>query len=66
MPIDSIILLFSVSKHKTADLIYGSGLEKIKGTVSPEFVFYFRVYKFKSVLLVRPHMVFKSVYFVDL
>ncbi len=37
-----------------------------KGTVSPDIVFYFRVYKFKSVLLVRPLMVFKSVYFLVL
>jgi hypothetical protein len=29
-----------------------------KGTVSQDIVFYFRVYTFKSVLLVRPLMVF--------
>jgi hypothetical protein len=34
----------------------------LKGTVSPDIIFYFRVYKFKSVLLVRPLMVFKFVY----
>jgi hypothetical protein len=38
----------------------------VKGTVSPDIVFYFRVYKFKSVLFVRPLMVFKFVYFVVL
>jgi hypothetical protein len=38
----------------------------IKGTVSPDNVFNFKVYKFKSVLLVRPLMVFKLVYFVVL
>jgi hypothetical protein len=38
----------------------------IKGTVSPDIVFYFRVYKFKPVLLVRPLMIFKFVYFVVL
>ncbi len=37
-----------------------------KGTVSPEIVFYFRVYKSKSVLLVRLLLVFKFVYFVVL
>ncbi len=37
-----------------------------KGTVSPDIVFYFRVYKFKVVLLVRLLMVFKFVYFVVL
>ncbi len=37
-----------------------------KGTVSPDIVFYFRVHKFKSVLSVRPLMVFKVVYFVVL
>ncbi len=37
-----------------------------KGTVSPDIVFYFRVYKFKSVLLVRPLMVLKLVYFMVL
>jgi hypothetical protein len=36
----------------------------IKGTVSPDIVFYLRVYEFKSVLLVRPLMVFKFVYLV--
>jgi hypothetical protein len=38
----------------------------LKGTVSPDIVFYFRVHKFKSVLSVRPLMVFKVVYFVVL
>jgi hypothetical protein len=38
----------------------------LKGTVSPNIVFYFRVYKFKSVLLIRLLMVFKFVYFVVL
>jgi hypothetical protein len=38
----------------------------LKGTVSPDIVFYFKVYKFKSVLLVRLLMVFKFVYFVVL
>jgi hypothetical protein len=38
----------------------------VKGTVSPDIVFYFRVFKFKSLLLVRPLMVFKFVYFVVL
>ncbi len=33
-------------------------LSPLKGTVSPDIVFYFRVYKFKSVLIVRPLMVF--------
>jgi hypothetical protein len=37
-----------------------------KGTVSPDIVFYFQIYKFKSLLLVRPLMVFKFVYFVVL
>jgi hypothetical protein len=37
-----------------------------KGTVSPDIAFYFRVYKFKSVLSVRPLMIFKFVYFVVL
>ncbi len=40
--------------------------ELIKGTVSPDIVFYFRVHKFKSVLSVRPLMVFKVIYFVVL
>jgi hypothetical protein len=38
----------------------------LKGTISPDIVFYFKIYKFKSVLLVRPLMVFKFVYFVVL
>jgi hypothetical protein len=38
----------------------------LKGTVSPDIAFNFRVYKFKSVLLVRPLMVFRFVYFVVL
>ncbi len=38
----------------------------LKGTVSPDIVFYFKVYQFKSVLLVRPLMVLKLVYFVVL
>ncbi len=37
-----------------------------KGTVSPDTVFYFRVSKFKSVLLVKPLIVFNLVYFVVL
>jgi hypothetical protein len=37
-----------------------------KGTLSPDIVFYFKVYKFKSVLLVWPLIVFKFFYFVDL
>jgi hypothetical protein len=41
-------------------------MSDLKGTVSPDIVFYFRVYKFKSVLLVRPLMVFRFVYFVVL
>jgi hypothetical protein len=40
--------------------------EDIKGTVSPDIEFYFRVYKFKTVLSVRPLMVFEFVYFVVL
>ncbi len=39
---------------------------ELKDTVSPDIVFYFRVYKFKSVLYVRPLIVFKFVYFVVL
>jgi hypothetical protein len=39
---------------------------QFKGTVSPDIEFNFRVYKFKSVLLVRSLMVFKFVYFVIL
>ncbi len=50
-----------LSKYYTVQL-----QKKIKGTVSPDIVFYFEVYKFKSVLLVRPLMVFKFVYFVVL
>jgi hypothetical protein len=38
----------------------------VKGKVSQDIVFYFRVYKFKSVLLLRPLMVFKFVYFLVL
>ncbi len=38
----------------------------LKGTVLPDIVFYFRVYKLKSVTLVRPLMVFKFVHFVVL
>ncbi len=38
----------------------------MNGTVSPNIVFNFRVYKFKTVLSVRPLMVFKFVYFVVL
>jgi hypothetical protein len=37
-----------------------------KGRVSPDIVFYFKVYKSKSVLSVRPLMVFQFVYFVIL
>jgi hypothetical protein len=42
------------------------GLQEIfhhffKGTVSQDIAFYFRVYKFKSVLSVRPLMVFKFI-----
>jgi hypothetical protein len=35
--------------------------EDIKGTVSPDIAFYFRVYEFKTVLSVRPLMVFEFV-----
>ncbi len=45
---------------------YTVQLQKIKGTVSSDIVFYFEVYKYKSVLLVRPLMVFKFVNFVVL
>jgi hypothetical protein len=38
----------------------------LKGTVSPDIAFYFRVYKFKTVLSVRPLMVFKFLYFIVL
>jgi hypothetical protein len=38
----------------------------IKGTVSRDNAFYFKVYKFKSVLSVRPLMVLKLIYFVVL
>jgi hypothetical protein len=38
----------------------------LKDTVSRDIAFYFKVYKFKSVLYVRPLMVFKSIYFVVL
>ncbi len=38
----------------------------LKGTVSPDIASYIRVYKFKSVLYVRPLMVDKFVYFVVL
>ncbi len=41
-------------------------MSDLKGTVSPDIVFYFRVYKFKSVFHVRPLMVFRFVYFVVL
>ncbi len=40
--------------------------EDIKGTVSPDIAFYFRVYEFKTVLSVRPLMVFEFVCFVVL
>jgi hypothetical protein len=40
--------------------------QELKGTVSPDIVFYFRVHKFKPVLSIRPLMVFKVVYFVVL
>ncbi len=41
-------------------------IQTLKGTVLPDIAFHFRVYKFKSVLSVRPLMVFKFVYFVVL
>jgi hypothetical protein len=44
--------------------IINSLSSRIKGTVSPDIVFYFRAYKIKLVLLVRPLMVFEFVYFV--
>jgi hypothetical protein len=36
----------------------------LKGIVSPDIAFYPRVYKFQSVLFVRPLIVFKLIYFV--
>jgi hypothetical protein len=52
---------------------YGSSLKVevpssrlLKGTVSREIAFYLNVYKFKSVLSLRPLMVFKFIYFVVL
>ncbi len=39
---------------------------QVKGTVSPDIAFYFRVYIFKTVLSVRQLTVFKFVYFVVL
>ncbi len=42
-----------------ADTVY-----LFEGTVSPDIVFYFRVYKLKSVLLVRPLLVFTFFYYV--
>jgi hypothetical protein len=41
--------------HSDMDWIWTLG---IKGAVSPDIVFYFRVYTFKSVLLVSPLGVF--------
>ncbi len=41
-------------------------LYNLKGTVSLDIAFYFRVYIFKTVLSVRQLMVFKFVYFVVL
>jgi hypothetical protein len=38
----------------------------LKGIVSPDIAFYPRVYKFQSVLFVRPLVVFKFIYFVVL
>jgi hypothetical protein len=38
----------------------------LKGTVSPDIAFYFRVNKLKAVLSVRPLMAYKFVYFVVL
>jgi hypothetical protein len=45
-------------------LVYLSFL--LTGTVLPDIAFYFIVYKFKSVLSVRPLLFFKLVYFVVL
>jgi hypothetical protein len=39
-------------------------MNDIKGTVSPDIAFYFRVYKLKAVLSVRPLMAYTFVYFV--
>jgi hypothetical protein len=52
----------------TADQISGCDVKKnlFKGEVSPDIAFYFRVYKFKSVLSVRPLMVIKFIYFLFL
>jgi hypothetical protein len=50
-----------VTLHRSSTFIFaliGTEIRRpFKGTVSPAIVFYFRVYKFKSVLLVRPLMV---------
>jgi hypothetical protein len=43
-----------------------SDSESLKGTVSPDNAFYFRVYKLKAVLSVRPLMAYTFVYFVVL
>jgi hypothetical protein len=43
-----------------------SSANPFKGTVSLDIAFYFRVYKLKSVLSVRPIMAYKFVYFVVL
>jgi hypothetical protein len=56
---------YKVKKLRSKNIQDLSGYP-FKGTLSPDIVFYFIVYKFKSVLLVRLLMVFKFVYFVDL
>jgi hypothetical protein len=55
-----LICSYALGKLETLSLL------TLKGTVSPDIVFYFKVYKLKSVLLVRPLIVFKLVYFVVL
>jgi hypothetical protein len=53
--------------HNGFFLLGSSGFEvNTPRTFSPDIVFYFIVYKFKSLLLVRRLMVFKFVYFVVL
>jgi hypothetical protein len=47
--------------HRRRQFVY-----LVKGTVSRDIAFYFKVNKFKSILSVRPLMVFKLIYFVVL
>ncbi len=58
-----------INKENTRKLYptcFGHQIGNLKGTVSPDLAFYFRIYTFKPVLSVRPLMVFKFVYFIVL